>query len=171
VIYLAAFLLAFLAIVLLWLSRKQQLASGLPGGQVIYSDTKSWGAVKEPFYDPALGLTGKPDYLVEQGTQIIPVEVKSSSAQHGPFDSHIFQLAAYCLLVERLFRKRPPYGILHYPNRTFRIDYTSELESAIQDLLADMRAKENNREIHRSHELPGRCQHCGYRTMCGEKLA
>ena len=108
---------------------------------------------------------------MEQGSQIIPVEVKSSRAQHGPYDSHIFQLAAYCLLVERHFRKRPSYGILHYPNRTFRIDYTDDLESALRHLLADMRAQENLKEIHRSHETAGRCQHCGYRSECGERLA
>jgi CRISPR-associated exonuclease Cas4 len=170
VIYLFALLFILLAIVLLWLSRKQERAAGLPGGQVIYSDTKKWGAVKEPFYDPALGLTGKPDYLVEQGALLIPVEVKSSHAPHGPYDSHIFQLAAYCLLVERIFRKRPSHGILHYPNRTFRIDFTPELESAVHELLVDMRAKEISREIHRSHDVPGRCQHCGYRSICEEKL-
>jgi CRISPR-associated exonuclease Cas4 len=170
VIYLLALFMILLASVLLWFSRKQERASGLPGGQIIYADTNKWGAVKEPFYDPALGLTGKPDYLVEQGSLIIPVEVKSSRAQHGPYDSHIFQLAAYCLLVERHFRKRPTYGILHYPNRTFRIDYTPGLEAAVRELLVDMRAKENNKDIHRSHDTQGRCQHCGFRSECGERL-
>jgi CRISPR-associated exonuclease Cas4 len=170
VIYLFALLMVLLAIILLWFSRRQEKASGLPGGKVIYADTKTWGAVKEPLYDPALGLTGKPDYLVEQGKLIIPVEVKSSRARHGPYDSHIFQLAAYCLLVERHFRKRPTYGILHYPNRTFRIDYTPGLEAAVHDLLAEMRANESHKEIHRSHETPGRCQHCGFRSECAERM-
>lgn len=169
-VYYVALLMVLVAITLFWLSRKQEKASGLPGGRVIYVDSTKWGAVKEPFYDPGLGITGKPDYLVEQGKLIIPVEVKTSQAQHGPYDSHVFQLATYCLLVERHFHKRPTYGILHYPNRTFRIDYTPGLEAEVRSLLSEMRAKENLREIHRSHESASRCQHCGFRSECGESL-
>jgi CRISPR-associated exonuclease Cas4 len=54
-------LLLVIAIGLLWLSRRQVRAAGLPGGRVIYTDTQKWGAVSEPFYDSTLGLTGKPD--------------------------------------------------------------------------------------------------------------
>ena len=67
-----------------------------------------------------LGLVGKPDYLVESAGQLIPVEVKSTRNSNAPYDAHIFQLAAYCLLVQRQLGKRPPYGILHYANRTYR---------------------------------------------------
>jgi CRISPR-associated exonuclease Cas4 len=164
-------ILLAIAVALLWLSRKQTKAAGLPGGRVIYTDTQKWGAVKEPFYDSALGLTGKPDYLVEQGKEIIPVEVKSSRAPYGPYDAHILQLAAYCLLVERYFHKRPSHGILHYPDRTYRIDYTPELEQAIRATLVDMRAREYQKEIHRSHDSIARCRGCGYRSTCQERLS
>src|SRR5512144_2675391 len=133
----------FLAAVgLLWLSSRQRKAAGLPAGRVIYSDTNRWGPLEKPLYDAQLALTGKPDYLVEQQDRIIPVEVKSRQVKQAAPDGHIFQMAAYCLLVARVFGKRPPYGILHYPNRTFAIDYTSELENTLLDLLAEMRAQE-----------------------------
>ncbi len=164
-------LLLAIAVALLWLSRRQTQASGLPGGRVIYTDTQKWGAVKEPFYNSKLGLTGKPDYLVEHGKEIIPVEVKSSRAPYGPYDAHILQLAVYCLLVENHFHKRPSHGILHYPDRTFRIDYTSELERVTLATIAEMREREHQREIHRSHETPARCRGCGYRSTCQEKLS
>jgi CRISPR-associated exonuclease Cas4 len=163
--------LLLLAITLLWLSRRKIQSAGLPGGRVIYSDTQKWGAVKEPFYDSELGLAGKPDYLVEQGKEIIPVEVKSSHAPYGPYDAHILQLAVYCLLVQRHFHKRPSHGILHYSDRTYRIDYTVELEQATRATIADIREREHQREIHRSHETPGRCRGCGYRFTCQEKLS
>jgi CRISPR-associated exonuclease Cas4 len=164
-------LLIAAALALLWLSHRQRRATGLPGGRVIYTDTQKWGEVKEPFYDSALGLTGKPDYLVEHGKEIIPVEVKSSRAPYGPYDAHIMQLAAYCLLVERHFHKRPSHGILNYTDHTYRIDYTPELEQALRATLVDMRAQEYQREGHRSHGSPARCRGCGYRSTCQEKLS
>ena len=68
---------------------------------MIYTDTRGWSAVEKPLYDPVIGLTGRPDYLVKKGKDIIPVEVKTSRTPEAPYDSHIFQLAAYCLLVAR----------------------------------------------------------------------
>ena len=122
-----ALLLTLLALFLLWQAARQRKAAGLPGGRVIYADTRAWGPVEKPLFDPELGLTGKPDYLVQRGNAIIPVEVKSARVGTDPHDSHIYQLGAYCLLVQRSSGKRPPYGILHYPNRTFAIDYTGQM--------------------------------------------
>ncbi len=106
-IYIALALLA-LALFILWLSSRRQKEAGLPGGRVIYTDTRAWGApLEKPLYDSKLGLTGKPDYLVEQKGQIIPVEVKSGRAPDSPYDLHIYQLASYCLLVDKIYGKRP----------------------------------------------------------------
>ncbi len=80
----AALFLFILALVLLWLSSRQRKQAGLPGGRIIYTDTRAWGEVEKPFYDAQLGLTGKPDYLVEKDGQIIPVEVKSGKGTGRP---------------------------------------------------------------------------------------
>ena len=166
-----ALLLTLLALFLLWQAARQRKAAGLPGGRVIYADTRAWGAVEKPLYDAELGLTGKPDYLVESGKAIIPVEVKSARVGTAPHDSHIYQLGAYCLLVQRSTGKRPPYGILHYPNRTFAIDYTPALEAALLDMLVEMRQCEKKREADRSHDQPARCARCGFRSACDQRLA
>jgi CRISPR-associated exonuclease Cas4 len=164
--------LLLVAIFILWQSSHQQKEAGLPGGRVIYTDTRAWGTpLKEPLFDPKLGLTGKPDYLVEQKGQIIPVEVKSGRAPESPYDSHIFQLAAYCLLVDKVYGKRPPYGIIHYPARTFAVDYTPALESTLLDLLAEMRRDDPRAELGCSHDDPARCRRCGFRNACEQKLA
>jgi CRISPR-associated exonuclease Cas4 len=169
-IYLAlALLLAALALFVM--SGRQRRRAGLPGGRVIYTDTGGWGRVEKPLYDRQLGLTGRPDYLVERDGRIIPVEVKSGRTPSAPYDSHIFQLAAYCLLVERTTGRRPPYGIIHYSGRDFAVDYTSQLESALLDLLAEVRRDENRDEVHRSHEDGHRCHRCGFRELCEERLA
>lgn len=164
-------LLLLLAVLFLWQSGRQRQAAGLPGGRLIYTDTRGWGRVERPLYDAALDLTGKPDYLVEQDGRIIPVEVKSGRAPAAPHDSHIFQLVSYCLLVERTHGRRPPYGIIHYEDRDFAVDYTRDLEAALVDLLAAMRLDEARQDIPRSHDQPARCARCGYRQACDQSLA
>ncbi len=163
--------LLLLAALLFWLSLRQRQRTGLPGGRVIYADTRGWGALEKPLFDERLGLTGKPDYLVERDGRIVPVEVKTGRTPAAPYDAHIFQLAVYCLLVERTYGKRPPYGILHYPGRDFAVDYTPELESALLDLLAEMRRDEHRRSVERSHADAQRCRGCGFRSVCDQKLA
>ena len=126
--------------------------------------------MEKPLYDPVHALTGKPDYLVEKGSRLIPVEVKTGQVGGVPYQGHVLQLAAYCLLVERVYGKRPPYGILHYPERTFAIDFTRELESALLDVLAEMRADEARTQVDRSHEFVNRCRKCGYLTVCDQSI-
>jgi CRISPR-associated exonuclease Cas4 len=158
------------ALLLFWFSSRQRKGAGLPGGRIIYTDTRAWEQVEKPLYEPQLGLTGKPDYLVEHDGKIIPVEVKTGRTPEAPYDSHIFQLAAYCLLVHRTMGRRPPYGIIHYQGRDFAVDYTAELEAALLDVLADMRRDEWRGEAFRSHESPARCARCGFRQACDQKV-
>lgn len=165
-----ALALILAALVLLWQSGRTRHAAGLPGGRVIYTDTRAWGKTDRPLYTHALRLTGKPDYLVRQGDHIIPVEVKSGRAPGSPYDSHIYQLAAYCLLVEKVYGTRPPYGIIHYPDRDFAVDYTPELEESLLELLDEMRRDERRQNVERSHEVRARCQGCGYRSTCDDAL-
>jgi CRISPR-associated exonuclease Cas4 len=132
-LYLALLLLA-IALFLLWRASRQR--RGRPSRRPPHLHGHTDGARSRNPNGPGLGLTGKPDYLVQSGSSIIPVEVKSGRAPAAPYDSHIFQVAAYCLLVEKTYGKRPPYGIIHYSGRDFAIDYTRELESALLDHLA-----------------------------------
>jgi CRISPR-associated exonuclease Cas4 len=169
-LYLILFIF-ILALIIFWQSEAQRRESGLPGGRVIYTDTDGWGAVERPLSYQPLKLVGKPDYLVQKNGVIIPVEVKTGRAPESPYDSHIFQLASYCLLVEKTYGKRPPYGILHYSDRDFAIDYTPELEFALMDLLADMRRDERKNDVERSHEHAPRCARCGFRNLCDQSLA
>jgi CRISPR-associated exonuclease Cas4 len=166
-----ALALFLVAVVFFWISGRQRKAAGLPGGRVIYTDTRAWGKLEQPLFDASLGLTGKPDYLVEQNGRIIPVEVKSGRAPQAPYDSHIFQLASYCHLVEKTYGKRPPYGIIHYSDRDFAVDYTQELESKLLDLLVEMKRDDHKGDVPRSHEQASRCARCGYRKVCDQRLA
>lgn len=165
----AALVLLLAAVVLLRLGSRRRQETGLPPGRVIYADPKIIGTPEKPFFDAELRLTGKPDYLVADGADVIPVEVKSGRAPAEPHTGHVYQLMAYCLLLERSTNQRPPYGILKYRDRAFAIDYTRQAEHDLLRLLDELHAA-GKKEQPRSHAEPGRCAHCGYRGVCDEKL-
>jgi len=163
-------ILLVLGVVLLWLARRGQAQSGLPQGRVVYSDTGGWGRLERPLFSREFLLTGKPDYLVADGADLIPVEVKSGPAPTQPYPSHVLQLAAYCLLVEECYRCRPPYGVIKYADRTFEVDYTPELEEALLKTLDCMRADLADGYTARNHDEPHRCRVCGQREQCDQRL-
>ena len=166
-----ALALLFFALLFFWQSNRQRSEAGLPGGRVIYTDTRGWSKLEKPLFYAALELTGKPDYLVEQNGKIIPVEVKSGRAPDAPYDSHIYQLASYCLLVEKTYHKRPPYGIIHYEDKDFSVEYTHELEQSLLELITEMKRDGMKKEVARSHEQASRCKRCGFRSVCDQSLA
>lgn len=165
-----AFLLIALALLLLWQAARQRAKLGLPTGRVVYSDTGVERELEQPLFDEDLQLLGRPDYLVEGADGLVPVEVKSGRTPRKPYDSHIYQLAAYCLLVARNFRQRPAYGIIRYPQRSFRVEFTQVLESQLLQLLAGMRRGLDAAELHRSHQIAARCNACGFRQLCSERI-
>jgi CRISPR-associated exonuclease Cas4 len=165
------FFLLALGLLLLWLAQRGRARSGLPQGRVVYTDTGGWNRLERPLFSRQFLLTGKPDYLIADGADVIPVEVKSSRAPAQPYPSHLLQLAAYCLLVEECYRRRPPYGIVKYADRAFEVEYTPELEDQLLATLDCMRTDLADGNAPRSHEEPRRCQACGYRRWCEQGLA
>jgi CRISPR-associated exonuclease Cas4 len=156
----------------LWvLSRRTRAATGLPQGQVVYVDTRGWQKSDRPLFSNTYRLIGKPDYLAKDGRNLIPVEVKSRAAPAAPYLSHVMQLATYCLLVEDVLSEPAPYGYIHYRDKTFRVDFTPSLRAELLKLLAEMRAAGRARQVHRSHDTPQRCAHCGFEAVCGEQLS
>ena len=164
-------LLLLAALILLILSSQQRKKTGVPAGKIISADTLKGGLPQvEPLFDPEWKLTGKPDYVIRENGFFIPVEVKSCAVRDAPYDSHLFQLAAYCRLIEASTGRRHPYGILHYRNRTYSIEYTPWLEEQLFNTLQEMRQAEKLETVPRSHQSPARCKGCGYRSICDERL-
>jgi len=155
---------------LLAISRLLQRSSGLPGGEIIYTDHATRAKPEKPLYNASLGLTGKPDYLVRRKNLVIPLEVKSMWAPFVPYDSHVMQLGAYCILVEKHYKTRPPYGLLRYRNRTFRIPFSADLEEEVIRLIDHVRGLKEKDEASRSHEQPNRCARCGFRHICDQRI-
>jgi CRISPR-associated exonuclease Cas4 len=177
-VWVGGVILLAIGLLLLWASAHLTRRAGLASGRVIYSDTQSWQESPEPLYAPEVNLTGKPDYLVRKGRAVLPVEVKTGSAPPQPYHSHVLQLAAYCLLIEAAYGVRPPYGLIHYADRTFAVHYTPRLQQELLDTLEWMRqdlrdSREGRKEsaaVDRSHDDPSRCGACGYAAHCDQRL-
>jgi len=183
---LAVVLLLVVAFLALVASSRAAKRSGLPSGQLIYSDTgfavghiaptalNAQGVKQErPLVSQRFGLIGRPDYLVRADEGIIPVEAKSTRcpANGRPYDSHIMQLAAYCLLVEDVLGAEVPYGVVRYADEEIAVDYTPELKEELIALLAEMNDARLPDDVPRSHEDARRCHGCSMRESCDEALA
>jgi CRISPR-associated exonuclease Cas4 len=95
----------------------------------------------------------------------------SQSPSSGrPYDGHLFQLAAYCLLVEDVCRVSVPYGLVKYQDRTIRVEYTPSLRASLITLLDEIRTAKRNGECHINHNQPSKCRSCGFSSVCGEGL-
>ncbi len=164
-------LLVALALWLMWRGRLLHQASRLPAGDVLYSDAGAWFPAGETLVAPDLKLAGRPDYLVAQDDgQIVPVELKSGRAPQRPYESHVLQLAAYCLLVDRHYGTRPSHGILQYEDRAFSVEFSPQLEDDLLHLLAEMRAARYEPALSRDHDSVGRCRQCGFHGVCEQAL-
>jgi len=165
--------LMLLLAAMLWLrSRAWRQQSGVPDGDIIYTDTGTWRANARVLHSTDLRLVGKPDYLVQQHDGvIIPVEVKTGLAPDVPWEGQVLQLAAYCRLVEEIYGVRPPYGILQYKDHAFAVDYTDDLEDDLLAVLDEMRASTQVDDLEPDHADRRRCAACGVRHACDRRLA
>jgi len=182
-----AFILLMITAVVAWLAARRGAArADLPEGQIIYSDTGApVGRIapitlnergerqEKPLLSHRHGLVGRPDYLVRTEEGVLPVEAKSAAcpANGVPYESHVMQLACYCLLVEEATGERVPFGVIRYRDRQLRVDYSDELRDELLALLAEMREARKAPDVHRSHDQTARCAACSYRELCDESLA
>ena len=151
-------------------ARRGRLSTGLPRGRIVYSDMGGWRRPEKPLFSSEHRLTGRPDYLVRRGRRLIPVEVKPTRRSARPYASDVFQLAAYCLLLEESAGK-PPYGLLRYSEQTYRIPYTRRLRRQVLRVLADMRRADGARDVPPNHDESARCRGCGHRIHCDHRMA
>lgn len=165
------FLLLIVIGVLWFQSQQLQSQSGLPQGNIIYTDVGAWFPNHDPLYDRELKLVGKPDYLIEQDNgDIIPVELKSGLAPAEPHEGHVLQLAAYCWLVDQNYGIRPYYGIIQYKDKAFAVDYTADLEADLLDVVAEMRQDMYATAVNRDHDDWTKCNRCGVRSACNQRI-
>jgi CRISPR-associated exonuclease Cas4 len=136
-------------------------------GKIEYIDVDD----SKVFKSDSHGISGRPDYVVKIGDQLVPVEAKKGRTPQGPLFSHIVQVAAYCLLLEDSTGTAPPYGLRRYPEHEFQIDYNEDMKKMILDKVREMRTALVSDDVHRNHNRPGKCRSCSRRDVCPERLA
>ena len=118
-------------------------------------------------------LAGRPDYLIKEGGQRIPVEVKTGRRPKAPFFSHVLQIGAYCLLSEETFREKPSHGQIRYgfENEPHKVKWDSDLKGLVNEKLEEMNdILKGKMEAHRNHKRVGKCNNCSRRKGCPERL-
>lgn len=145
--------------------------SGLPWARVVSQDVSEARTLTRPLFSSRLGLTGKPDYVLQRGSHLIPVEVKPNRYAQQPYQSDLMQLAAYLVLVEETTGMAPPYGLLRYAETTFRLPYTAAVRAEVLTTLSEMRDLLRATDVARDHEDAARCRKCGFRDQCEDALS
>ncbi len=136
-------------------------------GTIRYVDDNDSRLMKSDKY----GITGRPDFIIENDDQRVPVEVKTGRTPKGPFFSHILQVAAYCLLLSEETGKEVSHGVLRYGDVEHEIEFNEELKGLLLSKVEEMRELLETEEVHRNHNREGKCISCSRREICPERLA
>jgi CRISPR-associated exonuclease Cas4 len=157
----ALILIGIALLLLAWLSRRharRQIGQCL-SGRILYTDTE---ANREILTSDRYNLSGKPDYILEENGEFIPVDRKSRNVnERGAHDSERLQLAAYCLLVEERYAKPVRRGRLQYRNASIDIPFDAALRAALLSSLREIQQRRTIEDVRRSHHSPARCRGCG----------
>lgn len=168
---LLAMLLVVAALIAHVAARKAAAVSGLPGGGIRYQDTCGAVVPCETLVSTRYGLVGRPDYIVETSSGLVPVEIKSSPAPLlGPYDNHVAQFLGYCLLVEDAMGRPVAEGILKCCDRDVHVLLTPERRERILAIVAAMQEARSGRPVCRSHEQVNKCRGCSVRSSCWDKI-
>jgi CRISPR-associated exonuclease Cas4 len=165
---LAVLLLVLVCVILAHahLGRRTQLERrelGLTRGKIVAPDDSRQPA--PTLFSARLGLVGRPDHLLRTGADLIPVEQKPSARRAQP--SHVMQLATQCILVEEVFGRRPPYGILVLERGVqIRVPFTLELERRVLATASEMRELLCSGDEPERISSAAKCRACGFRSHC-----
>lgn len=136
-------------------------------GKIAYSDLNK---PAKPLFSKRYRIAGKPDYILKRNNYYVPVEVKTGR-QREPQKNHIFQLAAYCLLLEENYGGFVPYGILVYgASQQYKIPFDPKIRFELESTIKKMRNLLKTGEVMRNHNDPNKCENCSMGTYCDMKI-
>ncbi len=138
--------------------------------EILYSDSRR--STVDLLVSDRYQLIGRPDYVLEEGAERIPVERKDRLLTHsGPHESERLQLAAYCLLLEEREGRPVNRGRLQYLNTSLDIPFDETLRRKLLATLTAIQMSADLADVRRSHPSPARCQGCALRMQCTQSLA
>ena len=120
-------------------------------------------------------LIGMPDLIIEEEGLKVPVEFKSGKPPFKPHFSHVMQLGAYLILVDKQYNQTSTHGYIEYgPDRDsrerFQVDWDMITKAQTLSKVSEIRDAERSGVAHRNHNRPGKCRSCSRRDGCPERL-
>lgn len=158
------------ALILVWDSlrrrgKRLEREVALPPGLVKYVDADHTAKkLEKALVSLKFGLAGKPDYIVEQRGELIPVELKSREAK-GPYPGEKLQLGAYCILVEDVYKKPVKKGLIKYKNSTYELKFDTQLKNEVLAVMDRMKEALSRGSVEGTPN-PRRCRKCTIRDLC-----
>jgi len=136
-------------------------------GKITYSDLNK---PAKALFSKKYKIAGKPDYIVKQNRNYLPVELKTGKNVE-PQKNHVLQLAAYCQLLEENYGGFVPYGILVYNNSyQYKIPFDPRLRFELENTITKMRQYMISGKITPNHNDSHRCIACSMRKYCNKKI-
>ena len=120
-------------------------------------------------------LVGTPDMIIEEEGYRIPVEIKSGRIPYKPHFSHVMQLGAYLILIDRNYDQDTPHGYIEYipsekEKKRFKVEWDMMTKALVLSKVSEIRDAESRNEAHRNHKREGKCRNCSRREGCPERL-
>lgn len=132
-------------------------------GEITYTDLDM---PAKPFFSKKYKISGKPDYIVKKDNRYLPVELKTGG-HNKPQKNHIFQLAAYCQLIEDNYGKFVPHGVLVYSDSVqFNIPFNPKLRFELQNTINEMRRVIKTGKVNINHKESFKCRNCSMKEYC-----
>jgi CRISPR-associated exonuclease Cas4 len=115
---------------------------------------------------PRLGLTGVLDLLIVTEGKHYPVEFKDAAG--GEALHHRYQLGAYCLLVEDVFRTTVRSGFLYMisENRVVPVPLTTNLRRRVIEHIVRIRDMVTAEKMPPATRRKAKCRVCEFKNYC-----
>jgi len=119
-------------------------------------------------YSKRLGLSGRLDMVIITGREVIPVEHKFTS--HHVARHHLYQLAAYAMLVEDRWKRPVRRGFVYLipSKQAEEIIITSNRRTRARQALHEIRRMIATESMPPPTRYRGRCTDCEFRRYCGD---
>ncbi|MDI6603626.1 MAG: CRISPR-associated protein Cas4 [Thermoanaerobacteraceae bacterium] len=153
--------------------RQMNRVIGFKRAKLLYIDKQEEVKRRNVIYGKLLrsekyGISGKPDYIYELGSELIPLELKSTKVDdNSPLFKDVMQLAAYFLIIEEVFGKKVIRGRIIYQNTMFEIYNRKKVRKDLMKIIKNMRLMENGKYDPEERGSFIKCRFCPCRgTVC-----
>jgi CRISPR-associated exonuclease Cas4 len=115
-----------------------------------------------------LGLRGRLDMMIRTSDACYPVDFKLTEGR--PHKNHLYQLAAYALLIEEEYGCEVKQGFVYLiPEKDAVVmQIGMDLKVDVADLIKTIREMVSREEIPEVNPSRRRCEDCEYQNYCGD---